>query len=346
MVGEDDAKYARVMVMIAQTERANYALGKRDTKPTAAEIKKRTDNYWHLRTFTSLLSPASVQYKSPYQFYIDESHRFQEKYGLDADKKFLEKYGEDYFLFTTSMSENKTGVRSSQRADAAGRKVSDLIAKFPEYGWFFVGPDNTGEFSRNVYTAQQLRKVGPDSTDVWRGSHTPQEALAKNNAELGWLEYQKMADRLEAVRIQRGLSSMAVKGAEDLRAIKSEWLAKVSDPKEGPAWGQDWLNDYEERDAGKVRKFLTAAKTAVTDPRIAGRSDMKTMNDYLYAREQVRKVLQQRKAQGGSANITAKENGDIAAVWADVTGFLVDRDVTWADVYHRVLEGDDLLAKI
>lgn len=340
--GQNDRLYSRMMVQIAQTETERFRQGLRDTEPSAKEIADRTRKLYMLKVATSFTSPFSIQYRSPYQFYIDEFHRYQEEYGLNADKRFLKDHGEDYYLFSASLSKNTTGVQSSQRADKAARRVSGLIADHPEYGWFFVGPDNTGSFSPAVYTAQQLRRVSPTSTETFRGTYSPDDALARNNAELGWIEYQKLTAKLEAIRIQRGLGSMAVKGAADLRAIKAQWMNEV---REQP-WGHDWLNDYEARDAGTTRKFLEAATAATKDERIAGRPDIATMREYLDARTKFQKILAARKRGGGSASLSAQSNDDLAAIWAQITGVLVDQNVTFGDVYSRMLENDDLTARI
>jgi hypothetical protein len=340
--GQNDRMYSRMMVQVAATEAERYRQGLRDTKPTPKEIAQRTRNLYMLKVATSFTSPFSIQYKSPYQFYIDEAHRYQEKYGVNADRKFLKDYGQDFYIFSTSLSKNSTGIQATQRADKTARRLKDLIAGHPDFGWFFVGPDNTGTFSPGVYTAQQLRRVSPTSTETYRGSYSPDEALARNNAELGWIEYQKLTAKLEAIRIQRGLSSMQVKGAEDLRAIKAQWLQEAK----SQPWGHDWLNDYESRDEGTVRKFLEAASAAVHDDRIASRPDIETMAEYLDARAKFQKILAARKANGGSASLTAQSNSDLAGIWAQITGILVDQNITFGDVYTRTLENDDLTARI
>lgn len=334
---------ARLAVMVLQTEMYRFHQGKRDKAPTPGEIKDRVNNLVHLRTFTSFTSPVSVQYKSPYQFYIDQSHAYDQKYGpQEGDRKFLKDFGEDAYVFRTSMSNNRTGIQATKQADRTARKLKDLISEHPDFGWFFVGPDNVGEYDRNVYTAQTVRKLNPLSSQTYRDVYAdPRDAFAKNNAELGWTEYQRLTTRLEAIRIQRGLRSMDVKGASDLRAAKARYLETVTNPDTAPAWGHDWLNDYDNRDFGKVRKFLEAAKAATLDKRTSARPDVVVMAEYLRARGLIRKRLLQRgNAPGGSHTLAG--NDDIAAVWGQITGLLVDQNVTFSDIYARYLERDDL----
>lgn len=340
--GQNDRLYSRMMVQVATTETERYRQGLRDKPPTPKEIAERTRKLYMLKVATSFTSPFSIQYRSPYQFYIDEYHRYQEQYGLNADKKFLKEYGEDFYLFSTSLSKNTTGIQSSQRADAAARRVKGLIAQHPDYGWFFVGPDNKGSFSPGVYTAQQLRRVSPTSTETYRGSYSPDDALARNNAELGWIEYQKLNAKLDSILSSRGLDSMNAKGAADLRAIKAQWLSEARDQ----PWGHDWLNDYEARDTGTTRKFLEAASAATKSGRIGDRPDIQAMGEYLDARAKFQKILAARKSSGGSASLSAQSNDDLAGIWAQIVKVLVDQNITFGDVYHRMLENDDLTARI
>jgi hypothetical protein len=333
---------ARIKVMIAQTETMRWRQGKRDKKPTAAEIEDRYDAYMRLRTFTSAVSPVSVQYQSPYQFYIDESHRYDAKYGLKADQKFYETYGEDYYIFRTSLSKNTTGIRDSLRADKAAGRVRDLIAKHPEYGWFFVGPDNVGDFDRNVYVSQQTRKTGPLSDTHYRESYSPAEALARNNAELGWIQYQKLDAQISTELQKRGLTDLRQRGAEDLAAVKKGWF----DWAQQQQWGKDWLNDYETRDDGRVRRFLEAAQDAVKDDRINSRPDVQAMQEYLANRAKLQQVLAARKRAGGAITLTAQANSDLAAVWAAFVADLKDRYVQFGDIWSRELENDDMTAKV
>lgn len=333
---------ARIKVMIAQTETMRWRQGERDKKPTPGEIEDRYDAYMKLRTFTSAVSPVSVQYQSPYQFYIDESHRFDEKYGLDADQKFYERYGEDFYLFRTSLSKNTTGIRDSLRADKAAGRVRDLIAEHPEYGWFFVGPDNVGDFNRNVYVSQQIRPTGPLSDTNYRESYSPAEALSRNNAELGWIQYQKLDAQIDTELDRRGLTDLRQRGAEDLAAVKKGWF----DWAQQQQWGKDWLRDYETRDDGRIRRFLEAAQAAVNDDRLSGRPDVQALNEYLTNRAKLQEVLRARKAAGGAITLTAKANADLAAVWGSFVAYLKDRYVQFGDIWSRELENDDMTAKV
>jgi hypothetical protein len=135
---------------------------------------------------------------------------------------------------------------------------------------------------------------------------------------------------------------MNAKGAADLRAIKAQWLSEARDQ----PWGHDWLNDYEARDTGTTRKFLEAASAATKSGRIGDRPDIQAMGEYLDARAKFQKILAARKSSGGSASLSAQSNDDLAGIWAQIVKVLVDQNITFGDVYHRMLENDDLTARI
>lgn len=344
----DDQRAARLKAMILQTELHRFAAGDRKTEPTPEEINRRFRDLRVLRWVTSVLSPASIQYKSPYQFYIDQSHSFDAQIGkkfkdsLEADAAFYEKHGEDFYLFRASMSENTTRVMASQEADKVARSVKDLIGKHAEYGFLFVGPNNRGEYDQNVYILQTLRRVSPLSNKHWRDTYEdPKTAFAKTNAEMGWIEYQKIQERIKVIMESRGLTSLQQKGAEDLRNIKDTWLRMVTG-EGGPSWGRDWYKDYLDRDDSKIVKFLEAARDAVADKRINQRPDMIALNTYLMGRDAMRNVLAQRKAAGGSGTLAG--NDDLEEVWAQFTSSIVEKYITFGDIYSRYLESDDLSA--
>jgi hypothetical protein len=66
--------------------------------------------------------------------------------------------------------------------------------------------------------------------------------------------------------------------------------------------------------------------------------------EYMKRRDQLSKVLRSRAAQGGSANIEANVNKDIADLWAITVEQIKDIDQTGAftSFYNRFLDNDTL----
>ena len=324
---------SNLTVLVMAEESHKYATGQRDKAPSPDEINNKVKFIIGLDVVSRALLPFATQTRSPYQFWIDEYQRMREEDPINAAENFYNKYGDEYYYFTTSLSKNYTGVAATVEADKRAKQLKDLIANNPEYGWFLVGDANAGEFSPTVYRKQREQAVAPGSTTTFRGAQDPYDAIQETNAERGWILYNKAIDRIEVERINRGLKSLESKGAEDLKQLKTDFIAALSE--ENP----DWAAVRGKIDTRKVMNFLTFAKKATSDPRLSSRNDMKTMADYLKGRQYVVTLLSQRK----SKNINNEENADLKELWSAFTGALIDRDVTFNRVYTRILENDTLL---
>lgn len=324
---------SNLTVLVMAEESHRFATGQRDAAPTPKEIDNKVKWIIALDVVSRISLPFATQTRSPYQFWIDEYQRMREEDPLNAAEKFYEKYGDEYYYFTTSLSKNYTGVAATVEADKRAKQLSDLIATNPEYGWFLVGDANAGEFSPTVYRNQREQAVAPGSTTTFRGAQDPYEAIAETNAERGWILYNKAMDRIEAERINRGLKSLESRGAEDLKQMRSDYIAWLSER------NPDWASVRGKIDTRKVMNFLTFADKAVNDSRLSSRSDMKTMAQYLDGRKRIIEMLSQRP----SKNINNEENADIKELWSAFTAYLIDKDVTFNRVYTRILENDTLL---
>ena len=329
---ENDTTRRNLTVMIAMEENHKYDAGLRDTPPTAREIDNKAKGILALEAAAKLTLPFATNTRSPYQFYIDEWHRMREEDPENASQKFYDTYGEEYFIFSTSLSKNNTGIAATVEAQKRTNQLSDLIAKNPEYGWFVVGDMNAGEFSPSVYQTQRGTPVAPGSTKKFREAQDPYEAIAASQAEKGWITYNKGMDILEAERIGRGLSSLNVKDAEDLAARKRQFIDSLSD--ENP----EWAKVRGKIDTQKVYTFLKFAQELVKDPRVSNRKDLQAVSDYLDGREYVQSILKGRT----SKSINSVENQDIKAMWDKFNGGLIDEYISFNRIYSRILENDDL----
>jgi hypothetical protein len=319
-------------VLIAMEENHKYDMGERDTAPTAKEIDNKVKKILSLEVATRLTLPFATNTRSPYQFYIDEYHRMRQEDPENATQNFYDKWGDKYFIFTTNLSKNNTGIAATVEASKRTKQYADLIASNPEYGWFVVGDANAGEFSPTVYQAQRETPVAPGSSIKMRESQDPLAAIKETNANKGWTLYNKGMDLIEAVRIKRGLTSLQAKGAEDLKAAKDAFVASLEQT------NPDWAEVRGKMDTGKIMNFLKFAQKATEDPRLATRADVQTMSEYLKGRQMLVDVLAKRK----SHSLDNKDNADLKAVWDTFTGLLIDKDVTFNRVYTRILEKDDL----
>lgn len=330
----NDPARQNLTVLVAAEENAKYDAGVRDDKPTAKEINDKVRKILALDAASRLVLPFATNTRSPYQLFIDEFHRLRQQNPVTAAEEFYKLYGDDYYIFTTSLSKNNTGVAATVEADKRATQLSDLIAKNPEYGWFVVGNANAGEFSPAVYAKQRGMSVAPGSTTKFRESQDPYEAIKATNVEKGWIQYNKGMDLIEAQRIARGLKSLNSKGAEDLLAAKQQFVAELEQE------NRDWADNRGKIDTNKVVTFLRYAKDVIDDPRVKNRPDMQSMATYLAAREQIRKVLASRPSQ----NLDNPNNADIKDAWDQFIGDLIDEDASGSfnRIYTRYLEKDDL----
>jgi len=333
---EDNPLRRNMTVLVTMEENHKYDTGLRDTKPTRKEINDRVLKQLALEAGSRFVLPFATNTRSPYQFYIDEAQRMREEDPTNFRENFYKKYGDDYYIFTTSLSRNNTGIAATVEANRRGLQLQDLIAENPEYGWFVVGDANTGEFSPTVYQVQRERAIAPGSTIKYRESRDPYEAIKETNAEKGWILYNKGIDLIEAERIRRGLKSLQSRGAEDLAAAKETFVAELSS--ENP----DWAEVRGKMDTRKVVNFLNYANKVVQDERVAKREDMKTMAEYLEGRKIIIEALSRRK----SKNIDNEANADLRMAWAEFVGELIDTDITFTRVYSRILENDKLTESI
>lgn len=332
LMNEDDPMRMRMTVLVMAEENAKYDQGLRATPPTKKEINDKVMGILALEVASRLVLPFATNTRSPYQFWIDEFQRLRSENPDNARDIFYQRYGDDYFYFTTSLSKNNTGISATISGYERSKQLADLIAEAPEYGWFLVGDANQGEFSPTVYGNQFEDPVAPGSTIRFRGVKDPYEAFEETEAEVGWRQYRKGLALLEAERINRGLKSLSSKGAEDLVAAKQSFIADLSGQYPG------WAKAFGEIDIESVNKFLRQASKWVKDPRLSGRQDMQTFNQYLEGRRIIREELASRQFK----SINAQANADLREAWDVFVGELLDQDVTFERIYSRVLEKDDL----
>jgi len=329
---ENDPARARLTAQIAAEEWTRYDLGQRTDEPTKKEINDKARRVIALGVVTAMTAPAAISYRSPFQFYIDEFRKMREENPDTAAERFYDKYGDDYYALTVSLSRNNTGISATVSAWQRSQQLSDLIAKNPEYGWFYVGDANQGEFSPTVYGNQYETPVAPGSTITMRGIADPYTALSDAQVEKGWISYRKGMAILEAQRIEGGFKSINSRGAEYIKERKEAFVAALS--KNNPAWAKE----FGQIDTNRVNNFLTIAAEAVNDSRLKDRQDISTLKKYLQGRDLIRRELANRESQ----SITAQGNEDLRERWDSFVGVLLDKDVTFERIYTRILEKDDL----
>jgi len=352
--GLDDPQFSRTFQLIWKTEQQN---AKRDgRKPVPFDkIMDMTKDYYRMRTYANLIMPFAPRFDTPYQYYLDKSREYKRIYGLDADAKFLNDYPE-YFSFSASLSKNPTGVQSSVVAAENTKKYAGLISQLNEINPRLIGlvtNDPSGyDFSQAAYNFLYKKKISPGSSETFLSSQSPIESQRKNEAEKGWIQYNKLADFIDNQLQARGLSSTQQTGAEDLAYIKKEYVKKLSiqtDPEGKPIFDKKtgqyvqtaWSDDYLDSDGSKTNKVILGLSTILQDETFMKNNKnsptWKSVSAYL----DIRKAIAQNLLSRDVKSIEAKANADLKFIYDGMVNKLKQDDkLGFAYLYDRFLSQD------
>jgi len=346
---EDARDYASDFIISTQIENNKYRNGLRAEPPTDQEIRDRVNAFTLLRVASSLTLPVSVKYRPELEFYINKAREYRTKFGPDAAPRFYQDYP-DYFEMFFSLSRNPTGINPNQDATSYARKYPNLISKItdprlgmsPEFTQLITnraGAPTT--FDQNAYIWQLTNdyRTGKPYREA-----TPADEIAAINAlQRGWIEYTQVKTQLDAELSKRGLESYSESGAEDLAYVKKVYITQQR--KDNFVW---WKEYSESAGSKRFASFLKAIDIVLDDKKfMAERGDEPVWDaflEYKNIRKQVTAELQNRKKTGGSSNIAAKQNADLAFVWERASSYVATLDPTgtFTTFYNRFLESDTL----
>ena len=352
--GQEDPAFARSYMLIWNTEQQRAKRNGRDPIPSS-KILKMTKDYWSMRTAANLIMPFAPRFDSPYKYYLDKSREYRRLYGLEADAKFLDDYPE-FFSFSASLSSNPTNVQSSVQAVENIKKyeglVSDLVKVEPRLVGLITNNFAGYEFSQAAYDYLYRRRVSPDSPEKFLQSQSPAEAQKRNEAEKGWIQYNRLMDIIDNDLQDRGLTSIQQKGAEDLAFIKAEEIRKLAvktdidgnpviNPKTGQIEQTAWYDDYLDSDGSKTNRVIVGLGKILTNEKFIksnkNNPTWKSVSAYLDLRKAVAAELASRKVK----SITAKANIDIKFIYDGTVNKLKQDDkLGFAYVYDRFLSQD------
>ena len=352
--GQEDPAFARSYQLIWNTEQQRAKRNGRDPVP-ASKILKMTKDYWSMRTVANLVMPFAPRFDTPYKYYMDKSREYRRLYGLEADAKFLDDYPE-FFSFSASLSSNPTNVQSSVQAVDNIKKyeglVSDLVKVEPRLVGLITNNFAGYEFSQSAYEYLYRKRVSPDSPEKFLTSQSPAEAQKRNEAEKGWIQYNRIMDAIDNDLQDRGLTSTQQKGAEDLATLKAAVITKLSqktdadgnpiiNPKTGQIEQTAWSDDYNDSDGSKTNRVILGLGKILTDKKfIEANKDnatWKSVSAYLDFRKSLAQELSSRKVK----SINAKANTDLRFIYDGIVNKLKQDDkLGFAYVYDRFLSQD------
>ena len=352
--GLEDPAFARSYQLIWNTEQQRAKRNGQDPVP-AGKILRMTKDYWNMRTAANLIMPFAPRFDSPYKYYLDKSREYRRMYGLEADAKFLDDYPE-FFSFSASLSSNPTNVQSSVQAVENLKKydglVGDLAKIEPRLVGLIVNDFSGYEFSQAAYDYLYGKRISPDSPEKFLSSQSPATAQKRNEAEKGWIQYNRFMDAIDNDLQDRGLSSTQQKGAEDLATLKAAVISKLSvktdadgkpivNPKTGQFEQTAWYDDYLDSDGSKTNRVIVGLGRILTNNKFIevnkNNSTWKSVSAYLDLRKAVAQELASRKVK----SINAKANTDLRFIYDGTVNKLKQDDkLGFAYVYDRFLSQD------
>ena len=352
--GLEDPAFARSYQLIWNTEQQRAKRNGQDPVP-AGKILRMTKDYWNMRTAANLIMPFAPRFDSPYKYYLDKSREYRRMYGLDADAKFLDDYPE-FFSFSASLSSNPTNVQSSVQAVNNIKKYDGLVGELAKVEPRLVGlivNDFSGyEFSQAAYDYLYGKRIAADSPAKFLTSQSPADAQKRNDAEKGWIQYNRFMDAIDNELQDLGLTSTQQKGAEYLAAIKAAVIKKLAvqtdadgqpiiDPKTGQAVQTAWYDDYLDSDGSKTNRVIVGLGKILSDEKFIetnkNNPTWKSVSAYLDLRKAIASELSKRDVK----SIGAKANMDLRMIYDGTVNKLKQDDkLGFAYVYDRFLSQD------
>lgn len=337
--------------------------------PTAAEKLKlekeaisEASAFMHLRAGVNYLAPFSIGFDTPYKPYADAFRAAQAAWSTgeknkdqtggknltladaqgnerDPNQWFLDTFGDEYYALTQSVTHTNNGIPATVEGQVAEKKYRDLIEAYPDLGGLIVGSEGAGEYNRTVALAQQRTETRPGSGVKEREylplSGAPGRPGISDSPEisLGWQYFGAVMDQIDALRKQRGLTSLGSKAGADLAAAKTAVVQTLS------AAYPAWADAYGQSDQNAWKRKIEGLTAIAADKRLANRPEIRLLGNYLEARQGIAAVLATRK----SKTLTAQSNADVAEAWEQIGNLLVDQNLAFGDLYHRYLERDPVV---
>jgi hypothetical protein len=348
-LGQDteNEKYQRAVLDVYNMEVAKYyeamKEGKNPDPPSMKDIQGQAKKFLWLQALTTWLSPASTQNTpltgTKYQFFADAYNALQAHDPQNARDKFLAQFGEEYFGFTTALTES-AGIAATVTADQQMEKYRDLIAEDPDMASLVVGDVyNGGPFSASVYQKQLHDEIGGERV---RRRLTAEEAINAGREQEGWRQYMAAVTELDAELIRAGFRSYAQVGAEGYAQAKQQITAAIGS--NNPAWAEA----YGTTDREKIPNRIRFMQQAVQDPRLINdplRTDMRVLSAYLQTRQGFKAALAQRGLSELAYDVSGQPTGeapDIGYAWRQVQMQFINQSVGFGQLYNRYLSSDNL----
>lgn len=349
--GEGSSRqYAYYYNLQMRSEMAKYIAGYRDTKPTADEIKQRTNGFYMMRIVANLTAFTPPQYETNLDPLINTIRAYDQEYGLDGARMANENLGNLLMMLGDfSNSKNIAGMMPHAQSVEAARKYSniikDLAPGFEQNGdlsvlSMLVNNDPNAFYDDSAYAWQFSAQI-PGVTDYFREFQTPEMAWAESQKNAGWTEFISRMDVIDSLLQQAGLTSYRSAAATKYREMKNATIEEMANNPLYAAWYQDY------KDFGSTRTFnaVRLMERALSDEQFVAdqMNDDEAVNTVWeaasYYLQQRNMVLEAVRASGKGIN--ADGNEQIRDYWDEQRQMLVNQVDGWGTFANRFLNGDD-----
>ena len=353
---QDDRSYQNMAVQIMVTKLADMANGEIDIidfedNATRAqflkEIQDAAQGAMYVRAIGTAVSPASFNLHSPYQPYIDVYRRLKEEDSANADENFLnyllDEGNEGFFALSMRQTKNMEGIPPTVWAENQREMFEDLVVKHPELGGLIIGVEGGGaaKFSSSVYNRQLGEETFPGSGVMRRERLSLDDMLTDTRVRAGWEAYGNLMDGIYGAMRVEGLPNLRVSEAAGLKAVRDRRLALIAE--EFPLWYDEFSNPDTTKWADRIEgmREIVRIYEDPNDTRFDGREDIKQLGVYLEVRDAFASKLAERKAGGGSGQLDARSNQDLAEMWDTWRLDWADNPAS-GDLFFRWFEFDSI----
>jgi hypothetical protein len=371
--GVNNAQYASTFAKVYQTETVRYNEGLRTSAPTMQEIQARTQQLLLMQALSSAVLPFSAKFnpgtqtgvqrpraavtsgletstapdlsKVPIQGLIDQYKKLESVDPANAATNFYNQYGQALFALTMSTTKSNASVPATAAGLAAIQDpdIRAMIQTDPSVAYAIVGPQAAqGPFDMAAYNAEMNTQIGGGDTSTFRQTMDPVDMVKQQQAQQGWMQYDQLTSVLNAKMAERGLTSMNQSGAQDLRTLKDQFLYNMNNPT-SQDYNPDWYEQYTgaKTDWSARIQSLTALVSDVNIVNNPARTDLKSLGQYLEARQEINQYLAARpNKEGLPTTLADKSNADLAAQWDAFVSQLVMSNTNFALIYQHLLAGD------
>jgi len=352
----NSASFSNAAMSIYQSRIIDWELnGRQGQAPDFIDAVNDAKKFFYFRAAVALTAPFATGFQSKYQFYIDEWRNTLAKAnepgggGYEAaQSEFITKYGEAFFAATLSLSGRSSGIAPTVGEFREFEKNPELMAELGNLGTDagfitmatrpFSKALNEDGFDPAVYAWQFNRAVeGAGGKYLRAGSGNRRDMLLDVDKEMGWYKFDATDEQLGAM-----LNTGAI-DEDQYNSLKKTAAQRIGEMYPG------WWAEYNDRGGARYIDSVKAMDAILTNEKYMQEhgdepyvQSMVAFND---TRNQLVDMLAQRKREGGSDNIDAKSNADIAMLYEVAVKRIAESDPTgeFQKMHTRFFGSDRLL---